>query len=73
MVQDLEEHVGMTNRILSKPQIHLVLLSHELLSTLHVTHQSTYFIYLFHQVESKFERILRIQQIFQKLSTNKIE
>ena len=57
-----------SNRILSKAQILLVLWSHELLSTLHVTHQFTYLIYLFHQVESKFERISRIQQIYQKLS-----
>ena len=55
------------NRILSKAQILWVLSSHELLSTLHVTHQSTYFIYSFHQVEFKFERILTIHQL--KLST----
>ena len=36
--------------------------------TLHVTHQSTYFIYSFHQVESKFERTTRIQQLLHKLS-----
>ena len=31
------------------------------------THQSTYFIYSFHQVESKFERISGIQQLHQKI------
>ena len=51
-----------TNRILSKAQILLVLQSQEWLSTLYVTHQSTYFIYSFHQVEFKFERISRIHQ-----------
>ena len=45
----------------------------ELLSTLHVTHQSTYFIYLFHRVDFKFERISRIQQIHQKLSRKQDE
>ena len=34
------------NSFLSKAQILLVLWSHELLSTFHVTHQSTYFIYI---------------------------
>ena len=58
-----------SNRITSKAQILLVLHSHDLLSRLHVTHQSTYFIYSFHQVEFKFERISRIQQLLQKLST----
>ena len=46
-----------SNRILSKAQILCVLFSHELLSTLHITHQFTYFIYLFCEVEFKFERI----------------
>ena len=34
-----------------------------------VTHQSTYLIYLFHQVEFNLERISRIQQLLQKLSS----
>ena len=58
-----------SNKILSKAQILLILKSHELLSTLHVTHESTYLVYLFHQVEFKLERISRIQQLLQKLST----
>ena len=62
-----------TSRILSKAQILLVLWSHELLSKLHVPHQSTYFIgvYSFHQVQFKFkfERISRIHQLLQKLSS----
>ena len=41
---------------------------HQFLSTVHDTHQFTYFIYLFYQDESRFERISRIQQLFQKLS-----
>ena len=58
-----------SNRILSKAQILLVLKSHKLLSTLHVTHQSAYFKYSFHQVELKFERISRIHQLLKKLSS----
>ena len=38
----------------------------------HVTHQSTYFIYLFHQVQFKCERISRIQQLLKKLSTGQV-
>ena len=45
-----------------------------MLSTLHVTHQFSYLIYLFHQDESKFERISRIHQIYQEsYQENKIE
>ena len=53
-----------SNRTLCKAQILLVLQSHELLSTLHVT--SIYiFIYLFHHIEFKFENNSIIQQIHQ--------
>ena len=62
-----------SSRILSRAQILLVLLSHELLSTLHVTYQSTYFIYSFNQIESKVERISIIQQLHQSYQENKIE
>ena len=61
-----------SDRTLSKALILLVLQSHELLFTLHITHQSTSFIYLFYQDESKFERISSIQQVFQKLSRKQL-
>ena len=54
-----------SNRILSKAQILLVLSSHELLSTLHTTHQLTYFKYSFHQIQFKFLRISRIHPSYQ--------
>ena len=47
----------------------LVLYTHELLSTLHITHQSAYFKYSFHKLKFEFERISRIQQLLQMLSS----
>ena len=61
----LEDEV---NKILSKAQILLVLLSHELLAMLHVTHQFTYFIYSSSQDKLKNSRIKKIQQVLAKLS-----
>ena len=57
------------NRTLSKAQILFILLSHELLSKLNVTHQFTYFLYLLYQIQFKFERMSRIKQLLQKLSS----
>ena len=58
----------LVNRILSRAQVLLVLQSHELLSTLHVTHQLTYFIYSSSQDKLKNPRIKEIQQVLEKLS-----
>ena len=44
-----------------------------MLSTLHSTHQFTYFRYLFYQDESKIERHTRVEQLLQKLSRKQDE
>ena len=60
------------NRILSKAQILLVLQSHELLSTLHVTHQSTHFIYYFIKFNLNLKEFQESIKYFKSYQLNKI-
>ena len=56
-------------RIDKKVKILCVLLSHELLSTKYTTYQSTYVIYYLFQDKFKNPKIMKIQQVHQKLHT----
>ena len=63
------------NRILSKSKILLVLYLCEYLLTIHTTptYQSTYFIDYFMQGNFKYPRIMKIQQVHQKLQTKQFQ
>ena len=50
-------------------KIHCVLLSHQLLSTKYTTHQFTYFISYLLQDMFKNAKMIKIQQVHQKLHT----
>ena len=62
-----------SNRILSKAQILLVLLSHELLSTLHVTHQYTILYIHFIKLNLNLKEFQECNKYFKSYQESKIE
>ena len=66
-IKKIHQILEKISRIDQKVKIHCILLLHELLSTKYTTHQFTYYIYYLFQDNFKNAKMMKIQQVHQKI------